>query len=630
MKIPRRILALVVLLLLPSLSFGEDGRDRGSRTRGSDARTRVERDRSTPSRGVDRPTFRPSSPRTGTDRASVFGDRTSTPARPPVRTVEPSRDRTIRPGSGTIPSSGYRSGGSLFGDRTSRTAPAIPDRRTIDRTPLDRTPVRPGVVTDRPAAPRTSVPRTATPSDRRPEDRTPAAPPVGTAPGFRGTDRTPDREPVRVAPEARPTDRAPIRTAPGFRTGDRTTDRAPVRTLPERTDRLPTRTDRVPADAPSRTAPGFRGGDRGAERVPDRSPALSGDYRRADLSRHGFTRRDGDDDRRGFDRDRSDFDRRDFDRRDWFDRDDKKDWHRTKFRDGGHRDWDHHDRDRWHVSFYLGFSWQWYFGHTYVRASYGHHWWPFWYEAPVCVAYVPFGFYVDRDPIIIRETVIVESDPIIIEKEVPVVVPERLDAPAPAEGAAPGEAAAQEPPPPLFDATTEKYLREGSEAFASADYFAAAEAFRMAVVANPDAASPKFALGQALVALGDYPYAARVLREAIAAEPDILNAPGSIVGVYQAPEEFYRVLSKLKAKRQADPLNADLTFLVVYQHYFSGDPQAVVYHAQLAKAHPADPMAVLFGPKLAERFPEFAKFPAPKPAPADAGEPAAPADELPK
>ena len=64
-----------------------------------------------------------------------------------------------------------------------------------------------------------------------------------------------------------------------------------------------------------------------------------------------------------------------------------------------------------------------------------------------------------------------------------------------------------------MDATTERFLRQGSEAFAKADYETAAEEFRMAVVSSPKIAAPRFAFGQALIALGDYPYAARVLRE---------------------------------------------------------------------------------------------------------------------
>jgi tetratricopeptide (TPR) repeat protein len=263
----------------------------------------------------------------------------------------------------------------------------------------------------------------------------------------------------------------------------------------------------------------------------------------------------------------------------------------------------HYDRGwNWHgfYGYYVGYSWNWYFGYGSLGLSWGRYAWPCWYDAPVCVAYVPFGFYVDREPVLVRE--------IVVEREVPVVVVQREGAiaePAP-------EAAEDIAPPPTFDATPEKYLREGSEAFATADYEAAAKSFRMAVIANPDSAAPKFAFGQALLALGDYAYASRVLREALATETEILNAPGSIVGVYRDPEEFFRVLSELKTKQLEKKTDPDLLFLVLYEHYFSGDPQAVVSLDRLREAWPEDPMVALFAPVTAERFPEFSKFPEPK------------------
>jgi tetratricopeptide (TPR) repeat protein len=243
------------------------------------------------------------------------------------------------------------------------------------------------------------------------------------------------------------------------------------------------------------------------------------------------------------------------------------------------------------------------------------------------VAYVPYGFYVDRRPVFVREVTVVEEVPV----EVPVYVDEdgnpiepqqqQVEEPAPAEAelqpAPPpgaeipeGEGVLHDPEgPPVLDATTEKYLREGSEHFVNADYEAAARSFRLAVATDPHAAPPRFAFGQALLAIGEYENAAKVLRGALSQEQALLRAPGSIVGVYKTAEEFTAVLNTLKNRSLQDRDNADLLFLIGYQQYFSGDPQAVVTFGRLAQAHPEDPMNELFGPALKERFPELANLP---------------------
>ncbi len=283
----------------------------------------------------------------------------------------------------------------------------------------------------------------------------------------------------------------------------------------------------------------------------------------------------------------------------------------------------------------MGFNWGWYYGYGgfgvgfgWSQPNYWSGWWGFWYPQPVCVAYVPYGFYLDRQPVFIREVTVVEEVPV----EVPVYVDEngnpiesRNSGPAPDEGVDPE---ADEPPsesesteaegalhetegPPVLDATTEKYLREGSENFARADYEAAAKTFRLAVAADPYAAPPRFAFGQALLAMGDYGNAARILRGAVAKETAILRAPGSIVGVYKTAEEFNAVMNALKTASLKDRSDADLLFLVGYQQYFSGDPQAVVTFGRLASAFPEDSMVAIFGPALKERFPELAELPIP-------------------
>jgi tetratricopeptide (TPR) repeat protein len=156
---------------------------------------------------------------------------------------------------------------------------------------------------------------------------------------------------------------------------------------------------------------------------------------------------------------------------------------------------------------------------------------------------------------------------------------------------------------------TEKYLREGSQAFAEARYPEAAESFRLAVVSSPAAAAPRFAFGQALIALGDYPYAARVLREAVAMEPAILNAPGSIAGVYRDVTEFDRVMAALREAVLVKKSDPDPLFLLGYQQYLSGDPQAVVSFSRLRERFGTDPALALFETALPKRFPALSQVP---------------------
>jgi tetratricopeptide (TPR) repeat protein len=185
----------------------------------------------------------------------------------------------------------------------------------------------------------------------------------------------------------------------------------------------------------------------------------------------------------------------------------------------------------------------------------------------------------------------------------PAEEPDSLEAPpAPAP---PGDEAAEAPP---LDEKSEALLRDGSAAFLAADYESALGFFKEAVLANPEVAAPRFAYGQTLMAIGEYEDAARVLRRALEMSPGILDARGSIVAVYKEPEEFDRLLSKLRSAALIRGEDADYRFLVLYQLYFSRDPRAVIEYGRLAESHPDDPAVPLFRPALEERFPDMKQF----------------------
>jgi hypothetical protein len=284
------------------------------------------------------------------------------------------------------------------------------------------------------------------------------------------------------------------------------------------------------------------------------------------------------------------------------------------------------------VGFYWGYPWPYYYGYCgcgghasvslgYVHRSscanpyipsYARYGWSFCYPDPITVAYVPYGFYCDRPAVyVVQRTVYVTETEYLNDPE-PAPDEFPLEDPDPAAGIPlEGEdgKVAEGDGPPMLDATTERFLRDGSTAFAEADYETASENFRFAVIASPDAAAPKFAFGQALFALRDYAYASRVLRDALHAEPTILGAPGSIAGVYRDGEEFERVMKNLEEARRADPTNADLLFLTLYQLYFTGDPRARGAFDMLAAAHPDDTIIPFFKTPVATRFAAAEEYP---------------------
>jgi hypothetical protein len=314
------------------------------------------------------------------------------------------------------------------------------------------------------------------------------------------------------------------------------------------------------------------------------------------------------------------------------------DGHHNNNHHGHHNDcdWDDWDcYDSWHCGgwgVYVGFDWGWYYGYGWSPGYWGPWYWRTWWPEPVTIAYVPYGFYspqpvvwvdevrvVEQVPVYVREQVVVEGG---VPSEVPppdegplVVTGEyqgNLPAPGAKQPAAPAEEEVREPlqgGPPQLDEVTERYLREGSTAFAAADYAKAAESFRLAAVSAPAVAAPRFAFGQALIGMGEYAYAARVLREALTMETAIFNAPGSIAGVYRDAVEFERVLKSLKDASLEKRNDPDLLFLVGYQQYFSGDPQATVTFSRLREAAPQDPALALFEPALKTRFAAFSSLP---------------------
>ncbi len=253
----------------------------------------------------------------------------------------------------------------------------------------------------------------------------------------------------------------------------------------------------------------------------------------------------------------------------------------------------------------------------------------FFYPAPVSYVYVPFGFYADSEPVYVTESEAIEDSygaPRYESVEVddatsnlPVGLPgagSTSDSSAPVapseeDGAAdraddtaielePMETIT--PNPAAGGPVTEKFLREASESFSHGDYVTAAEKFRLASVSAPQLASPLFALGQSLIAVGSDDYAVRVMRRALDLAPELVKQTGDVTGVYRSPQEFDRVMAELRERAAKSEPGSDSRFLLGLQEYFSGDPRARGTFAEYLEVRPADAAAKLMKEATDIRF----------------------------
>jgi len=252
-----------------------------------------------------------------------------------------------------------------------------------------------------------------------------------------------------------------------------------------------------------------------------------------------------------------------------------------------------------HHGYRLGWSFGWgrYYGcryyYPYYNYGYGRHY-AFFYCWPTSFCYAPFGFYYGYpNEVYVTRTVYVNDD----YAEEYESEPADQGEVAPAEGK---ELQEVEPEPAADSPTTEKFLREASEAFHKADYEAAAKKFRLAAVSSPESPAPLFALGQALIALGQDEYASRVIHRAVLLSSELLKEPGDIVGVFKDQQEFDRILSALKGR--ATVAGSEAHFLLGVEQYFSGDPRARETFAAYNKAKPEDKVGLMFATAVEERF----------------------------
>ena len=290
------------------------------------------------------------------------------------------------------------------------------------------------------------------------------------------------------------------------------------------------------------------------------------------------------------------------------------DYHGGRHHDGNYRHHDDHynhhrdhhdyyDHHNWYLSYsygtgiYFGLPYYYPYHHYYSGINYA-----FFYPATVSVAYVPYGFYHDVEPIYVEVPVSTNSGYDDVYEEPDYMVNMVAAGDAADMGEEVEDRQLLEPVPAAGSPTAEQFLRQASRSFHAGDYQEAAEGFRQADSIVPDNAAPLFGLGQSLIALGADAEAAQVLRRAILQEPGLLKEPGSLAGVYSNPAEFGRVLADLTMRAMASPPGSDARFLMAFQRYFSGDPAAHDDLRLYVAAVPSDAAAKLMLAAAQERF----------------------------
>lgn len=173
----------------------------------------------------------------------------------------------------------------------------------------------------------------------------------------------------------------------------------------------------------------------------------------------------------------------------------------------------------------------------------GYVWWPYGYT-------VPAYYYPTIIRTVPRETIIIESSD---------SGGGSADA-APVGGVAP--AGGGNPGPAL--SAFELHLRLGDDHFRRGEFDRAAEEYKLAVLEDPDSGVARYALADALFALGDYHFAAYSLRKAIERQPDWLGRKFLKREFYEDPSLFDAHMTAVRAWLEMHPFDEAALFVLAY------------------------------------------------------------------
>jgi tetratricopeptide (TPR) repeat protein len=146
------------------------------------------------------------------------------------------------------------------------------------------------------------------------------------------------------------------------------------------------------------------------------------------------------------------------------------------------------------------------------------------------------------------------------------------------------------------------WLRLGDLFFSQGEFEKAADAYRNAVEAEPEAAAPRIALGETLFVLGQIEEAAVHLRKALEIDSTWLESSANRREAHADPSLFDRRFASLIAHLQDHPFDAAGRFVAGYFLWFAGDLEASRAHLSLLREILVeDPVADLVLSRIEDR-----------------------------
>lgn len=162
-----------------------------------------------------------------------------------------------------------------------------------------------------------------------------------------------------------------------------------------------------------------------------------------------------------------------------------------------------------------------------------------------------------------------------------------------------------------------KYMNEGAEAFAKADFHEARRLFVQATIEDPNNIDAKLAYALTQFALGEYYIAAMLLREVIPHNPYVVYSDFDLRDRYGDKKLLEKQVASLRSAVREHPKDSDLLLVLGFVEYFTGRrDEAKATFEKALKISPDEPTAKAF-----LNPPPLPQTPTTQPAPQSMGPP---------
>jgi len=140
-----------------------------------------------------------------------------------------------------------------------------------------------------------------------------------------------------------------------------------------------------------------------------------------------------------------------------------------------------------------------------------------------------------------------------------------------------------------------KYMNEGAEAFAKADFHEARRLFVQATIEDPNNIDAKLAYALTQFALGEYYIAAMLLREVIPHNPYVVYSDFDLRDRYGDKNLLEKQVASLRSAVREHPKDGDLLLVLGFVEYFTGRrDEAKATFEKALKISPDEPTAKAF------------------------------------